>query len=231
MEAQDNRGSCCTGANNHTELAGGRTIGSRLSDHREEPGRTDRPQFLPVCSSRIHGQIVPDGGQTTNLSVERVGESSTLTSLTLMVEESDEDFLDYESSPERRGMDINVIYLSSTHYSLLGDDEVEQFAFRPQDTILKKPMELDNHFNPLYIKGHLDGAPISHVFVDGEAMVNMMPYSTYKKMGKSDVELIQMNMTINGVGGGEPIGAKGVASMELTVRSKTMPTAFFIVEV
>jgi hypothetical protein len=38
-------------------------------------------------------------------------------------------------------------------------------------------------------------------------------------------------MTVSGVGGGDPIGAKGVASMELTVGSKTLATAFFISEV
>ena len=38
-------------------------------------------------------------------------------------------------------------------------------------------------------------------------------------------------MTVRGVGGGDPIGAKGVASMELTIGSKTLATAFFVSEV
>ena len=38
-------------------------------------------------------------------------------------------------------------------------------------------------------------------------------------------------MTDSGVGGGDPIGAKGVPFMELTVGSKTLATAFFISEV
>jgi hypothetical protein len=50
-------------------------------------------------------------------------------------------------------------------------------------------------------------------------------------MGKSHEELIKTNMMINDVGGGDPIGAKGVASMELTVGCKTLGTAFFIAEV
>jgi hypothetical protein len=40
-----------------------------------------------------------------------------------------------------------------------------------------------------------------------------------------------MNMMMAGIGGDGPIGPKGVASMELNVGSKTIPTAFFIVEV
>jgi hypothetical protein len=37
-------------------------------------------------------------------------------------------------------------------------------------------------------------------------------------------------MTVSGVGGGEPMGAKGVISMELTVGSKTLATTFFVAE-
>ena len=53
-----------------------------------------------------------------------------------------------------------------------------------------------------------------------------MPYSLYKKLGGKDKELIKTNMTVSGVGGGDPIGAKGVASTELTVESKTLATSF-----
>ena len=46
-----------------------------------------------------------------------------------------------------------------------------------------------------------------------------------------DEELIETNMTVISVGGGDPIGTKGVASMELTVGSKTLATTFFVSEV
>src|SRR5687767_4143927 len=68
------------------------------------------------------------------------------------------------------------------------------------------------------------------MLVDGGVIVNLMPYSLFKKLGGSDDELIKTNMTVSGVGGGEPMGAKGVVSMELTVGSKTLATAFFVVE-
>jgi hypothetical protein len=38
-------------------------------------------------------------------------------------------------------------------------------------------------------------------------------------------------MKVSSMGGGDPIGAKGVASMELTVGSKTLATTFFVSEV
>jgi hypothetical protein len=73
--------------------------------------------------------------------------------------------------------------------------------------------------------------PISRIIVDGGAIINLIPYSFFKKISNSDEEMIKTNMTINGLSGCDPIGAKGVASMELTVGSKTLATTFFIVEV
>ena len=53
----------------------------------------------------------------------------------------------------------------------------------------------------------------------------------YKKLGGQDEDLIKTNMTVSGVGRSEPLSAKGVASMELTIGSKTLATAFFVSEV
>jgi hypothetical protein len=69
------------------------------------------------------------------------------------------------------------------------------------------------------------------MLINGGAIINLMPYSFFKKMGKSGEELIKTNMMINGIGGGDPIGAKGVASMELTIGSKTLAITFFVAEV
>jgi hypothetical protein len=68
------------------------------------------------------------------------------------------------------------------------------------------------------------------MLVDGGAIVNLMLYSLFKKLGGSYDELIKTNMTVSGVGGGEPMGAKGVISMELTIGSKTLATTFFVAE-
>jgi hypothetical protein len=113
------------------------------------------------------------------------------------------------------------IYLSSMDYSLVGDDMVLEMSFRPRDDIFQTPRDSENHLKPLYIQEHLDGTPISQMLIDGGAVINLMPYSLFKKMRKSDEELIRTNMTINDIGGGKTIGAKGVASMELTMGSNT----------
>jgi hypothetical protein len=78
---------------------------------------------------------------------------------------------------------------------------------------------------------HIDGIPIAKMLVDGGADVNLMPYSLYKKLGKQDDELVKTNMTLSGVGTDSLIKAKGVTSVELTIGTKTLADAFFIVDI
>jgi hypothetical protein len=58
-----------------------------------------------------------------------------------------------------------------------------------------------------------------------------MPYSLYKKLGKLDDELVKTNMTLNGIGTDSSIKAKGVTSVESTIRTKTLAAAFFVANV
>ena len=68
------------------------------------------------------------------------------------------------------------------------------------------------------------------MLVDGGAVVNVMPYSLFKKLGKEDSELMKTNLTLNGVGG-TVMEANDVFNAELTVGSKTLATAFFVVDI
>jgi hypothetical protein len=172
------------------------------------------------------------GGLTTSSCRTSTGSGTDGTSSpAAMEEDTNDDLLDYEPSPACDGMETNVIYLSSTDYSLHEEEEVSQLALGPQDTIFKKPVESGNHLKSLYILGHLDSTPVARMLFDGGAAVNVMPYSTFKKLEKTDVEIIKMNVMLTGIREDGPISPKGVTSMELTVGSKTIPTAFFIVEV
>jgi hypothetical protein len=143
--------------------------------------------------------------------------------------EDDEDLVDYSSSPEWMNLEINVVHLF-VDSSVPTDEDFALLDFRPKDAIFQKPKDTDNHLKALYMKGHINGKPISRMLVDGGVIVNLMSYSLSKKLGGSDEELIKTNMTVSGVGGGEPIGAKGVVSMELTIGSKTLATTFFVAE-
>jgi hypothetical protein len=167
-------------------------------------------------------------GLTTEAGAEITSTIDTTPPIPPVVE--DEELVDFEPSPERDNMEINVVYLSSDYY-VVPEEEISHLQLGPRDAVFQKPSESENHLKALYMRGHINGKPISRMLVDGGAIVNLMPYSLYKKIGGKDEELIKTNMTVSGVGGGDPIGAKGVASMELTVGSKTIATAFFVSEV
>jgi hypothetical protein len=100
----------------------------------------------------------------------------------------------------------------------------------PKETMFEKLEESSQHLKPLYIQGHIDGKPVSRMLVDGGTVVYLMSYTIFKKLRREDGELMKTNLTLHGVGG-NLMEAQGVISMELTVGSKSLATAFFIVEV
>ena len=138
--------------------------------------------------------------------------------------------MDYEASPERTNLEINVVHLSSDYF-VVPEEDMAHLQFGPREAVFQKPSEKDNHLKALYMRGHINGKPVTRMLVDGGAIVNLMPYCLFKKLCGEDEELIKTNMTVSGMGGGNPIDAKGLASMELTVGSKMLATAFFISEV
>jgi hypothetical protein len=64
--------------------------------------------------------------------------------------------------------------------------------------------------------------------VDGGVGVNVMPVNTFDKLGFKESELMRTNTSLFAFMG-DMTEAKGVMSIELTIGSKTMATAFFIV--
>jgi hypothetical protein len=105
-----------------------------------------------------------------------------------------------------------------------------QLDLGAERVVFLKPDKLGQHMKPLYIKGYLDGEPINHMLVDGGACVNIMPHSMFEKMGHCKSELMKMNMMLNGFSG-EVSDAKRIISTELMIGSKTVLTAFSLVDV
>ena len=63
--------------------------------------------------------------------------------------------------------------------------------------MFEKPIGNDHlHLKALYINGYINGKPSSKMLVDGGAAVNVMPMTTYRKIGKLLEELIKTNMTL-----------------------------------
>jgi hypothetical protein len=57
------------------------------------------------------------------------------------------------------------------------------------------------------------------MLIDGGGAINLVPYSIFKKLGREDDELVKTNLILNGVGG-NPMEARGVIFVDLTVGSK-----------
>jgi hypothetical protein len=125
-------------------------------------GHTDDPEVLPGFSSSV--PMVCDDKTTSDSAPE-----------------DDEELVDYSSSPERMNLDINVIHMSMDGY-VLSEEDVAHLDSGPKEAIFQKPKATKNHLKALYMKGHINGKPISRMLVDGGAMVNLMPYSLFKKL-------------------------------------------------
>jgi hypothetical protein len=153
-----------------------------------------------------------------------------------MTSDNDMDLLDDDKSPLIKNgfpppidMDINTVFTLPAEFRG-AEEEVAQMCLGPKEAVLEKPEESSQHMKPLYVWGHIDGRLISKMLIDGSAAVNLMMYSVFKKLGRKDDELMKTNLMLNGVGGNS-MEARGVISMELTIGSKSLATAFFVVEV
>nr|CAD1821694.1 unnamed protein product [Ananas comosus var. bracteatus] len=124
------------------------------------------------------------------------------------------EFVEYEEFREEEENGLTVAQLQL--------EDVQQ----ADAVIFEKSSAMQMRFiRPLFIKALIEGRPVGRVMVDGGAMVNVMPTSFFKKLGKDENELkptdsIMTDFTGNGQ------QARGVLTTELTLAvSKMHPTA------
>jgi hypothetical protein len=116
------------GAHGPTESQSNWTI-SLSSQYAESGGLTRAPNDPTVAEG---AQTVSPGDSTASSCKTGASNGTDETSSpTALEEDIDDDLLDYEPSPARNGMEISVVYLSSTDYSLLEEEEVSQLALGP----------------------------------------------------------------------------------------------------
>jgi hypothetical protein len=82
---------------------------------------------------------------------------------------------------------------------------------------------------PLYLKGYVDGKPLTKMIVDGGAAVNVMPYTTFRKLGMGLEDLTPTSIILNDFAG-NPSDTKGCVHVDLMIGSKTLLTTFFAIE-
>ena len=63
---------------------------------------------------------------------------------------------------------------------------------------------------------------------DGGASVNLLPYTTFRKLGKGPEDLIETDMMLKDFGGNAS-KTQGAMNVELTIGRKTLLTTFFII--
>jgi len=94
--------------------------------------------------------------------------------------------------------DINMVFMLSMEFLAPSSDEEEidlskqmaQLALDPMMAIFEKPTDDERqHLKALFIKGRVDGQPVSKILIDGGAAINIMPYVMYQKLGKGDQDL------------------------------------------
>ena len=104
-------------------------------------------------------------------------------------------------------------------------DQIAQLAVDPMTAMFEKPSDDERqHLKALFVKGRVDRQPISKILIDGGAVINIMPYAVYRKLGKGDQDLTKTDMMLK-----DFEGVKGAICIELTIGSKTLPMTFFVI--
>jgi hypothetical protein len=88
--------------------------------------------------------------------------------------DDDEAPLIKDGSPPLLGMDINMVFKLPAEFRG-AEEEVAQMCLGPKEVMFEKLEETSQHMKPLYIRGHIDGRPISRMLIDGGTAVNLMP--------------------------------------------------------
>ena len=57
------------------------------------------------------------------------------------------------------------------------------------------------HLKALYMKCFVDGKPVNKMLVDEGASINLMPYTTFRKLGKGPKDLLETDMMLRDFGG------------------------------
>jgi hypothetical protein len=126
-------------------------------------------------------------------------------------------------------MDINLVFMIPVEFHA-PTEGITELALGAECAVFEKPENPGVHIKPLFIRGHMDRMPIGHILVDEGASVNILPLLLFKKLNHVEGDLTCTNLSLSGFLG-DLMEAKGINCMELMVGRKTVPTAFFMVDV
>ena len=121
---------------------------SDRSDHRSRPVRPVEPTAEPAAES-----------------APPVSDPSVDEALAVPLTAEDEELVDYEASPERTNLEINVVHLSSDYF-VVPEEDLAHLQFGPREAVFQKPSEKGSHLKALYLRGHINGKLVTRMLVD-----------------------------------------------------------------
>lgn len=130
------------------------------------------------------------------------------------VSETEEDFVSTEEDKDK-----------PLCYYIMNSGVVEE-----QQAMFERPTPgMMYHLKPLFIQAKVDGVAVNKVFIDGGAVVNLMPLTLLKKMGKGEEDLRPHNMVLSNYEG-KTSSILGVIQVELAVGTTTRKTFFKVIK-
>src|SRR5688572_17221786 len=142
-----------------------------------------------------------------------------------------------ESAGDESAAEINMVFILPMEFMTPADqqdvsaieEQTARLVLEPMTATFEKPEDDERqHMKALFLKGHVDGRPLTKLMVDGGAAVNIMPYAVLRKLGKSDDDLTRTDMMLKDFEG-KVSNARGALCVDLTIGSKTLPTTFFVI--
>ena len=133
-------------------------------------------------------------------------------------------------------MPINMVFIMPKEFMAPGDEDHEpeleeamaQLNLEPVPAMFEKSEDdKRQHLKALFLKGFVDGKPVTKMLVDGGAAVNIMPYVMLHKLGKNQDDLTNTDMMLKNFEG-VVSPALGALCVDLTIGSKTLPTTFLL---
>ena len=100
---------------------------------------------------------------------------------------------------------INMVFIMPKEFMVpCGEDHVPeldeamaQLNLEPLPVMFEKPEHSKRqHLKALFLKGFVDGKPVTKMLVDGGAAVNIMPYVMLRILGKSQDDLTKTDMML-----------------------------------
>jgi hypothetical protein len=132
---------------------------------------------------------------------------------------------------------INMVVFLPKEFMAPADSDVSdeelgmaQLTLEPKQAIFEKLEDgKRQQLKALFLKGFVNGKPVTRMLVDGGDAVDLMPYIMLCKIGKSDEDLTQTDMMlVDFEGNVSP--TLGAICMGLTNSSKTLQTTFFVIK-